>query len=337
MTRIGLMTCVLTITGVGVGCGGGSSTTLTSDGGPTRDSSQDSSTGNDGSPKSDGGKKMDGGKPTEGGTTPEGGTMDGPGDSSSGPDYYGLFTVSVEAGNISNTYVAETGYGPIDGYVAPGTCPASGTKVGDCCFVPPAKPTDAGTPPTPPDAGNITLTDGGSTLAMMDPAAGIYTAVTNPPTTALTWSPGDKLGVSATGHQVDAYTGMLATGALLSGVTTSGGTATSTTFSDAMSINVTADFVVKWAEDTIATGDNVTLVLTGSHGGASDGTITCYAPDSDKTVSVDKSLLANFSTTGETATASLSRSVISTATDANAKIYLIGSVSESGAGTYQSL
>jgi hypothetical protein len=337
MVRIGILTCVVTITGFGVGCGGSGSTGLGSDGGTTADSSSDGPTGKDAGPKSDGGKSADGGTSSDGGKTEGGKTPDSATDSPGGPEYYGIFSVSVAAGNLSNTYAAVTSYGPIADYVTPGTCPASGTKVGDCCFVAPPKPTDAGTPPTPPDAGNITLTDGASTLATIDPTSGVYTAVTNPPTTALTWSPGDKLGVSATGHQVDTYTGMLATGALLSGVTTSGGTATSTMFSDAMSINTTSDFVVNWSEDTIATGDNVTLVLTGSHGGASDGSITCFVPDSDKTVSVDKSLLANFSTTGETATVSLSRSVVSNATDANATIYLVGSVSESGAGTYQAL
>jgi hypothetical protein len=290
---------------------------LTPDGGGTADSSADGPTtgegggkGKDGGTSTDGGKSTDGGQSTDGGKNSEGGaSTDSPTDTSSGIQYYGLFSVSVASG-ITDTYTASTSYGPIAEYVAPGTCPASGTKVGSCCFVAPAKAADAGTPPTPPDAGNITLTDGGSTLAMMDPALGIYTAVTNPPTTALTWGPGDKLGVSATGHQVDAYTGMLATGALFTGVTTSGGTGTSTTFSDVMSINVTSDFVVNWAEDTIETGDDVTLVLTGSHGGTSDGTITCYVPDSAKTVSVDKTLLSNFSTAGETATASRSNGIV---------------------------
>jgi hypothetical protein len=242
--------------------------------------------------------------------------------------YYGIVAAAIVP-TVGNTYSVSTSYGAAPGYVVPGsTC--AGTTSGDCCYVPAAQPTDAGadagSPPAPPSAGIVTIAaaaDAG-TLTTMTPTGGAYTPVTNPPTTSVTWNPGDSLSIAATGDQVHPYSGTLATGALFSGVTP--------TLDDAMTINRGQDFQITWTSEGLQ-GETVTLVVSASSVAGSHGVITCVVPDSQAQVTVSSSLFGHFST-GDHASVQLLRTVLSKAAADNATIYLEGQVSSTGAGTF---
>jgi pyruvoyl-dependent arginine decarboxylase (PvlArgDC) len=92
---------------------------------------------------------------------------------------------------------------------------------------------------------------------------------------------------------------------------------------------------VTWTEDA-SSGEMVTLVISATKVSVSDGVITCVVPDSAETVTVDSSLLGEFSN-GDFVSVVLSRAATSMASDTNATIYLIGGVSSSGTGTITTL
>jgi hypothetical protein len=333
MTKMGWIAVSAAATATVLACGGGNDVNIVppEDGGKTSDAGKDGRATEGGTP--DGGHPADGSKsedgPTVGDSGKEGGSAEG-----GGIAYYGVVSAAITASSLSNSYTADTYYGPVADYVVPGSS-CAGTKAGSCCYVAPPKPADAGAdaaaPPPPPTAGIVTINasaDAGVLATMTPSAAGTYTAVTNPPTTSLTWSPGDALGVVATGDQVDKFSGTLATGALLSGV--------SPALNGAMSNNPGQNYTLSWTQDSTA-GETVTLTISATKiSTASEGTITCVVADSAQTVTVDSSLLGKFSD-GDFASIVLTRDLTSTAKDTNATLYLIGSVSESGSGTFSSL
>lgn len=334
MTKMGWIALSAAATATVLACGGanGVGTLPPEDGGKTSDAGRDGRAPLEGGTP-DGGRPSDGSKNDDGSSGgdsgQEGGSAEG-----GGIAYYGVVSAAITASSLSNSYTADTYYGPVGDYVVPGSS-CAGTKAGSCCYVAPPKPADAGAdaaaPPTPLTAGIVAINasaDAGVLATMTPSGAGAYTAVTNPPTTSLTWSPGDALGVVATGDQVDKFSGTLATGALLSGV--------SPALNGAMSINPGQNYTISWTRDSTA-GETVTLTISATKiSTASEGTITCVVADSAQTVTVDSSLLGKFSD-GDFASIVLTRDLTSTATDSNATLYLIGSVSESGSGTFSSL
>jgi hypothetical protein len=301
------------------GCGGGGSSSnvgSTSDASadtssPTLDASADNS-----SPTNDGSAANDGSPPSDAG--PDGGQL----------AYYGIVTAAIVPA-LGNTYSLATSYGAAANYVPPGsTC--TGTKAGDCCYVPPPQPTDAGAdagaPPSPPSAGIVTIaaaSDAG-TLATMTPTSGTYPPATNPPTASVTWNPGDTLSVSATGDQVHPYGGELATGALFSGV--------NPPLSNTMTISRGQNFAIAWTAEG-KQAETVTLVVSATSASGAHGTITCVVPDTQAAVTVSSSLFSHFSA-GDYASVQLLRTVVSKAAGDNATIYLQGLVSNNGSGTF---
>jgi hypothetical protein len=309
------------------GCGSSGNTPL-----PQLDASNDAVAetddggGADGATSSDGGGGTDGSQSDDAGVPSEGGA-----DGGAAAPYYGVLsaTITTTAPFNTNQYAAVAVFGPAADYTAPGaTC--SGTKAGDCCFVAPPAPSDAGTDagaPAPVLAGIITWNASGDagTLATMTPSNGSYAAVTNPPTSGLTWNAGDALGVAATGDTVHPFSGTLKTGALLAGVTPSLG--------GFHVINRGQNYQLSWTKDASA-GQNVTLVLSATKGTTAEGTITCVVPDSQAQVTVESTLLGHFSA-GDNAALTLSRTLHSSASADNASIHLVGSSMQSGTATLQ--
>lgn len=201
----------------------------------------------------------------------------------------------------------------------------SGQQVGSCCYVAPGSGGDAGTTtPTAVSAGAITIKDGTTTLTTMTPSGTSYTAVTNPPTSALTWNAGDSLAVSAPGDTVHAFSGNVSAAALFVGV------APALSLITPVVVPRSSDFTVTW---TSASG-SIQLIAAAIKGTSSDGVITCSSATDTGTMTVPSSLLQKF-TAADTGVITLSRTISADASSDNATVTLSSSTSASGTATFQ--
>lgn len=231
----------------------------------------------------------------------------------------------TKTGNTtSDSYVASASFvATPDAGTSGGGC--VGTQSGSCCYVPPSQ-ADAGTTGggTPVSAGGITVKDGQTTIATMSPNGTTYTAVSNPPTTALTWNAGDSLDVTAAGDTVHAFSGSVASVALFAGVTPA------LSILAPIAIPRSSDFTITW---TAATG-SIGVAMSATKGVSPDGVITCSSSSDTGTMTVPKALLQNFSA-GDTGYVSMSRIISAAASNDNATITLASTTAASGSATFQ--
>jgi hypothetical protein len=270
-----------------------------------------------------------GGGGGDGGASDGGGDAKGDGGSSSGGAPYSGTLAAAETTasvfDIAGDFIATP-----DASATTNTCPGSGVTSGSCCYEPPitasdAGATDAGTPAVF-SAGTITIKDGTSTLANLNPgtngAYGITSGASNP---TVKWTAGDTLAVSAAGATVDAFTGNLVTVVDLAGVTPTLSLKTATT------VPLAAPFVVSWTPGT-ATSVRVTLIA--AKGTAEDGSISCSVDDSAGTVSFPMALLSKI-TTGDTGVLSLTRQSVNQATGNNVSVQLVSTTATTGIVKFQ--
>lgn len=241
-------------------------------------------------------------------------------DGSGSKPYAGGVTLTESKTGTSTIMTASAGFYASSG-TGTGTC--SGTKSGNCCYTAPAAPSDAGVvTPMAEGAGVITVKDAAATIATLTPAGTTYTAVTNPPTAALTWAAGDSIAISAVGDTVHAFSGTVTAAALFAAITPA--------FSfTATTVPRGADYVLTW---TAGTG-TVTLIASALKGAASDGTIICSATDTG-TMTIPTALLSMF-TAADTGDLSLTRTIPADASVDNATITLSSSTSALGLVKYQ--
>jgi hypothetical protein len=198
-----------------------------------------------------------------------------------------------------------------------------------------------------PAAGAITVADDAATTATLSPAAVVVEGGTVSTSFQGTWElgrpwfdfpgvymqadaggwrPGDALQVSATGGQVDRFSGTLKTGALLAGVTPAIG-------AGAVMVDRSKDFAVAWTPEDRA-GENVLFMLQQF---TSRGALTCYCmvPDSMGGVTMSASMVGRFDTSQLAASVRLERLTVSTAPCDNASIDLVSEVTQSAAVMFQ--
>jgi hypothetical protein len=273
---------------------------------------------------------------SDSGTEGEGG-KDGGGDGSSsggGKVYAGTITATrTPAGmttvyTISGAFIATPDVSIPDASAA-ATCPMTGTVSGSCCFVPAAAASDAGAVDGGTvnfdSAGTITVTDGTTAIASLMPASNGGYAISSSNNPSVKWTGGDTLTIAAAGGTVDTFTGSLVTVQDFAGVTPA------LSFTTAATVPLATDFVVTW---TPGTGTDVRLFVDALKGTAQEGAITCDAADSAGTVTVPAALLAKLAT-GDTGVITLTRSNLSTGTDANTTVDLLSTTSTGGTAKFQ--
>jgi hypothetical protein len=130
------------------------------------------------------------------------------------------------------------------------------------------------------------------------------------------WSPGDGLQISATGNEVESFSGILRTGPSLAGVTPPIGLAP-------VVVDRSQAFEVSW----IPEGEGDSTVLLGI---PYDGGICyCDAPDSVGKLVVDANRLSPISVE-QNGKITLARLTVSTVASGNATIDLVGAVVQAG-------
>jgi hypothetical protein len=275
----------------------------------TDDGGTDAANGNDGTNGNDSGNGNDTGSGNDTGTP-------------SKPNMGGVYFSESKTQNTT-TYVATASFFSVpDGGTASGGC--AGTKNGNCCYTPPSM-ADSGTTGggTAVSAGGITLKDGTTTMTTMTPTGTTYTAVSDPPTTALTWNAADMLSVSAAGDTVHAFSGSVAAVGLFAGVTPALSVITPT------AITRSQDFTITWT----AGAGNISLSLSATKNlSTPDGAIVCTAADTG-TMTVPTALLTQFST-GDKGFVILTRTASSDASNDNATITISSSTTDEGSATY---
>jgi len=267
----------------------------------------------------------------------EGDAKTGDGGSSSGggsKPYAGTITATRTIAGTTTVYTISGGFVAtpdvsIPDASAAATCPTTGTVSGSCCYLPAAAPSDAGAADagtvTFDSAGTITVTDGATSIASLMPGTNGAYGISSANNPSIKWTGGDTLDFSATGGTVGAFTGTLVTVADFAGVTPALSYTTATT------VPLTADLDVKW---TPGTGTDVRLFVDALKGTAQQGAITCDAADSAGTVSVPMALLSKLAT-GDTGVITLTRSNLTTATDANTTVDLLSTTSTGGTAKFQ--
>jgi hypothetical protein len=175
-----------------------------------------------------------------------------------------------------------------------------------------------------PTAGNITIERGGAPFATfpapVSPQSS-YSAIVD-----AMWDAGDSLDVSATGGEVDPFSGTLETPTLPSGVSPAFGP-------DSFVITRSSNLRVSWTPDA---RDGETIQFGISVGSTTNGVagVACAVPDSDGFVVVDASLLGPLAV-GPNASVYLTRVLTSVVSAPNAIITLNGESSISGPATVQ--
>ena len=253
------------------------------------------------------------------------------GDSGGGPSKPNAGTVSfshtqTKTGNTTtDAYTASAAFVAVPDGGTSGGGGCSGTQSGSCCFIPPSQ-ADAGTGggATAVSAGGITAKDGSNTIATMSPNGTTYTAVTNPPTSSLTWNAGDSISVNAAGDTVHAFSGSVNAVALFAGVTPA------LSFLTPTQIPRSSDFTITWTGGTGA----IEVILTAQKLTQNDGVITCSASSDSGTMTVPHDLLGNLNA-NDTGTITLVRTISADASPDNATVTLQTTTSESGTVSYQ--
>jgi len=272
---------VLALIGVGsvlAACNSKSSGGSTaSDAGFTGDAEMSSDTSIPG----DSGESADSGGATDTGSTGDSGATTCPG----GPDggglaYKGVVELSRVGLPTPVRYNALAQIEPTASYPPTGF---TGTLVGACCYG--TTPSDAGLP-TLESAGNITITDGTSTLATLMSGSYVASSTTDP---TLTWLPGAMLKVTASGGTVGAFTATVAAPPYFTGV--------SPAFNAPITVHTSADLVVSWTPSKRPCS-KITVGLTQ---GALQPSAGCVVDDSAGTVTIPASMLGMFTATSGTA------------------------------------
>jgi hypothetical protein len=252
---------------------GGSSASSGSDSGPSEDGRASADAGT----KSDVGERADAPRDahSKDGASADGSTPEGSASSCASPDagsepYMGVVILSY-ASLPMPTFDA-LGLFQATPKTPPSECP--GTKVGSCCYTPPASSL-----PTFEPAGNITVADGSTTLVTMMPPG--YTASSLSDAT-LQWKPGDTLTITASGGTVDAFTAMVTAPSHLVGL--------SPAFTAPLAVSLKSDLVVSWTPSS----EPCAQISFGLSQGAGLATIGCVVDDSAGTLTVPSSLLVRF-------------------------------------------
>ena len=241
----------------------------------------------------------------------------------------GLVTLEQNTSDDGILYALFAEFVPPSDVIMPGSCPSPGVAMGACCFTGPPGATST----TYYGAGNVYVL-GPSTSAMLATVTqlnGIYLAE-NTTSPALLWTPGDVLGVGATGGAgVGAFTSPAPTSSELMGL--------SPAIVTGMTIDTSMDFTLTWSPDTLTGVDEIVqLVLESSTASGPDGTIACLANDSMGGVGLTVPA-ALFATAGWNSTEAMSghveRSVVTTATAPNATVYVMGAVVVVATGSFK--
>jgi len=185
-----------------------------------------------------------------------------------------------------------------------------------CCYVSPqASGTYVITAPV--SAGNVAVKNNGSTLGTLtpfSPSVPVYDAIGNPPTSGITWQPGDALTIIATGDTVHAFSGSVVTCARISGVTPG--------LSTVLPITLSADLKVSWAPDAARTDQ---IVLARAFAGTPttpEGYVACVVSDAVGSVTFPVALFVHFHG-GDQGSLDLLRYSTTTITTDNAAIDLL--------------
>jgi hypothetical protein len=235
---------------------------------------------------------------------------------------YVIFGLSALAG--TSEYDGQAGfYATVSG----GSCPG-GTVQGSCCYESAAAEAAYAKMVTADDvsAGAITLQDGARSLGSLPFTAGKgYTPINSLTTAAVTWAPGDSLGVSAAGDAsgVASFSGTVVAPAPLAGVTPA--------LASGLTLARSSDFNLTW---TANSGGTVLLSIIASAGATSDGLIRCTATGSSGSLTVPTALLTNLKT-GDMATLELSVSNNVPLSVANATVELTAEAYSLGSATLQ--
>jgi hypothetical protein len=258
--------------------------------------------------------------------------------------YSGVVLATARQAGTATTYSVFADFAPSAGF---GIAQCDADAGACCCF------TGATVLPgfDTPAAGTVTVADDAGATATLSPAAVVVEGGTVSTSFQGTWElgqpwfdfpgvyrladaggwrPGDALQVSATGGEVDRFSGTLQTGALLAGVTPAIGAGA--VMVD-RSVDRSQDFAVAWTPEDRA-GENVLLMLQQF---TSRGALTCYCmvPDSMGGVTMSASMIGRFGTSQLSASVRLERLTVSTAPCNNATIDLVSEVTQSAAITFQ--
>jgi hypothetical protein len=204
---------------------------------------------------------------------------------------------------------------------SPFACP--GTQVGNCCSY--AQPiianSPAGAEPVPVGAGRITLTDGAQRIGSFDFSGFGYVPLSSAETASLTWAPGDTLQASASGGNVDAFSGSITAPPAFDGVSPAMTT-------DAMlSVKLANDFTVSWSPGT--SPQPVTLVLFDVAGFY----VACSGPDSAGSLTAPSATMSSFAS-DDTGYITLTRSADQSLQVFNATVTLTAEATAVGAAVF---
>jgi hypothetical protein len=233
---------------------------------------------------------------------------------SSGPLLYtGSISATASESGDAGVYVLTGDFVAIpDGGAA--ACPQMS---GSCCFYPPS---DAGAPPAPTyfPAGDITVDDGKSTLSTMKPAANETYSDKSATNAMLVWKPGDTLTVSAAGGQVHTFTGTVKAADEITALNPP----------LPLTISTGAPFTVDWNPGSVA-GATMHLTIVAKDGMTNEGILRCSTKDSDGTLTINKTLLANFGM-NDTGSVSLTRQAAASAKCDDSHVALYANIATSG-------
>jgi hypothetical protein len=239
----------------------------------------------------------------------------------SGATYSGTVIASITSSQGNETYALEAAFWTAAPPDTTGRCSAAGVTKGSCC----EEQVVGSLPGSPvaPVAGNVTIDLHGLPLAtLLSPDYA--------PIDSATWQPGDDLGVSAAGGDVAAFSGTLATPAMVLGLSPPFGTAP-------VAIAHDADFRISWTPDG-ASGALMQLQIDSIESSGALEVILCTVQDSAGSIVVDASLLEPLVSAGNTSTSAsihLTRSITSSVAAANASIALEGDLWLSDRATLQ--
>jgi hypothetical protein len=228
------------------------------------------------------------------------------------------FTRSDGQYDVGASFFPNPAASPVADAASTGTCAAGST----CCYYPPNVPVDAGAP-IAIHAGTIVATDGSSPLATLAPAdAGAAYATAS----SQVWQAGDTLSVTATGGDVDPFSGSVVAPPPIAGLSPS--------LSATVDVSVSADWSVSWSPAALS-GSQLVLTLSASSGAPEPGgVIECLAADSTGAMVVPAALLGLLGT-GSNASLAISRRNIATVATKNARVDVVCDAVSSGSANLQ--
>jgi hypothetical protein len=227
--------------------------------------------------------------------------------------YAGQIVFTLSSTPAATTYAVTAGFAASPACLADTACVMS---AGQCCYL---RDDQAGVVATA-SAGAITISSGSSTLATMTPAGATYAAVTNPPTTSLTWSGEANVQLDIAGDVVHAFQPQVTAAPAPTNVNPA------LSPSAPVAIARDSDFNIFWAQG----GGGVTLALTASSGGH----IHCFTTSDAGVMTVSQALLQNFRA-GDTGMITLTRTYSSVGSPDNADVLTVMNGEQSGAASYQ--